>query len=93
MSNGLTGVASTDEQRQWNNGTQRNITPKLLAEILFAHHSANDVFQAPDVRPCHLPLPPTPLFQTQESLRDGLKHLKLPMSSLLYKCVNAETPD
>ena len=44
------------------------------------------------MRPRHLPLPPTPLFQTQESLRDGLKHLKLHMSSLLYKCVNAETP-
>ena len=92
MSNGLTGVASTDEQRQWNSGTQRSITPKLLADISFTHHRANYAFQAPDVRPHHLPLPPTPLFQIQEALRAGLKHLKLPMSSLLYKCVNAETP-
>lgn len=96
MSNGLTRLASTVEQRLWNVGTQRNLVPKLLGHISFSHHKPTDAYQAPEVRPNVLPLPPTPIFHSQDELRDGLKHLKLPPSSLLFKCVNAtphiETP-
>ncbi|KAL2103352.1 hypothetical protein ACEWY4_000220 [Coilia grayii] len=89
VSNGLTGVASTDEQRIWNTGTQQNLAPKLLVDIAFSHHKPTDAYQTPEVRPNLLPLPPTPIFHTHDELRNGLKHLKLPQSSLLFKCVNA----
>ncbi|XP_041837800.1 uncharacterized protein LOC121637659 isoform X2 [Melanotaenia boesemani] len=34
-------------------------------------------------------LPPTPSFSTPDELRESLKHIHLPVSSLLFKCVNA----
>ncbi|KAL7848076.1 hypothetical protein AOLI_G00227940 [Acnodon oligacanthus] len=89
VSNGLTGVACTDEQRLWNIGTQRKLAPKLFADIVFFHHKATDAFHTPEVRLNHLPLSPTPIFQNQDELREGLKHLNLCVSGLLYKCVNA----
>ena len=85
MSSGLTGTACTDEQRLWNSGTQRNLAPKLLADISFAHHKPMDAFQKPDVRASHLPLPPIPV----DDMRKGLHHVNLHVSSLLHKCLNA----
>lgn len=89
MSSGLTGIACTDEQRLWNMGTQRNLCPKRLMDITFSHHRATDVLQMPEVMPKNVPLPPTPSFCTQDELREGLKHLQLPVSSLLHKCRSA----
>ncbi len=45
--------------------------------------------QMPDVMPKNVPLPPTPSFCSQDELREGLKHLQLPVSSLLHKCLSA----
>lgn len=89
MSSGLTGIACTDEQRLWNVGTKRNLGPKRLMDITFSHHRATDVLQMPEVIPKNVPLPPTPSFFTQNELREGLKHLQLPVSSLLQKCLSA----
>lgn len=70
-------------------GTQRNLCPKRLMDITFSHHRATDVLQMPEVMPKNVPLPPTSLFCTQDELREGLKHLQLPVSSLLHKCLSA----
>ncbi|CAM4571257.1 unnamed protein product [Leuciscus chuanchicus] len=86
VSSGLTGIACTDEQRLWNVGTQRNLCPKRLTDITFSHHQATDILTS-EVMPDIVPLPPTPSFCTQGELREGLKHLRLPVSSLLHKCV------
>ncbi|KAL7841366.1 hypothetical protein SRHO_G00250570 [Serrasalmus rhombeus] len=83
----ISRIRSPMSRRVWR--AQRNLAPKLLADIAFSHHKATDAFQTPEVRPNHLPLPPSPIFQTQDELREGLKHLNLPVTSLLYKCVNA----
>lgn len=89
MSSGLTGIACNNEQRRWNMGTQRNLAPKRLMDISFSHHQTTDVLQPNEASPMHAPLPPTPKFYTQDEPREGLKHLKLPVSSLLHKCVTA----
>lgn len=70
-------------------GTQRNLCLKRLMDIKFSHHQATDVLRMPEGMPKNAPLPPTPLFSTQKDLREGLKHLRLPASSLLHKCVSA----
>lgn len=90
MSQGLTGVACTDEQRYWNAGTQKNLAPKQLVDINFTHHRATDQFQHPEGRSHCPPLPPTPAFHSHEEMRERPSHLKLPAGSLLYKCFNAQ---
>lgn len=84
VSSGLTGIACTDEQRQWNAGTRRNLEPKRLNSIDFTHYKASDQYAE------KRPLPPTPVFHSQEELNRSLRHLNLPVGSLLYKWVNAE---
>lgn len=50
----------------------------------FTHYKASDQYAE---KP---PLPPTPVFHSQEELNRSLRHLNLPVGSLLYKWVNAE---
>eukprot|EP00063_Salmo_salar_P077971 XP_014052806.1 PREDICTED: uncharacterized protein LOC106603523 isoform X2 [Salmo salar] len=82
----LTGIACTDEQRQWNVGTWRNLEPMRLNSIDFTHHKASD--QYAEKHPECPSLHPTTAFHAQEELNRSLRHLNLPMGSLL--CVNTE---
>lgn len=90
MSQGLTDIVCTDEERYCNAGTQRNLAPKRLVDIGFVHHRATGQCHHPEVRSqCPL-VPPTPAFHSHENLRENPSHLKLPVGSLLYKCCNAQ---
>lgn len=88
MSSGLTGLSCTDEQRQWNKGTQRNLEPKPLRDIQFTHHKVSDTF-GQGLRSRMNPLPPTPIFHTHEQLNLAFKNQAFHRSTLLFKCVNA----
>lgn len=93
MASGKTGLACTDEQRRWNEGTSKNLEPKRLSQINFRHHKAEDEHEG-ETRAVGSQLPNTPHYQSHKDFRESVdksqtKPLFLLKNTLLEKCYNA----
>ncbi|XP_048091752.1 uncharacterized protein LOC125289110 [Alosa alosa] len=90
---GKTGLACTDTQRRWNEGTSKNLQPKRLSQIHFRHHKAEDEYEE-ETRAVGSQLPNTPQYQSHKDFRESVdksltKPLFLLKNTLLEKCYNA----
>ncbi|XP_041939761.1 uncharacterized protein LOC121700690 [Alosa sapidissima] len=90
---GKTGLACTDTQRRWNEGTSKNLQPKRLSQIHFRHHKAEDEYEE-ETRAVGNQLPNTPQYQSHKDFRESVdksltKPLFLLKNTLLEKCYNA----
>ncbi len=89
----MTGLSCTDEQCRWNAGTRKNLQQKIISQMTFRHHKAEDVYSASSTRERER-LPSTPSYDTHHDLRERVsssdtKPLFELKNSLLEKCYNA----
>ncbi len=89
----MTGIACTDEQRRWNEGTSRNLQPKRLSHISFRHHKAEEEYEG-QTKTVSSQLPNTPHYQSHKDFKESIdksqtKPLFLLKNTLLAKCYNA----
>jgi hypothetical protein len=87
------GIACTDEQQQWNQGTSKNIAPRRMADINFTKYRTDSKYDDGEVKR-RTSLLPTPHYLTTDQFVAAVQSspfrslFKIP-STLINKCLTA----